>query len=232
MEKVLGGLGFPYERVVGLEGSTMAPDVSVIDPAHYARCHGRKVRPGEIGCYVSHIRALEQFLLSGADYGVIMEDDAKPLPGLRPLLERVLADETLQNWDFLKLQSRRKERHWLCESVSDDQSFGIYYTRSTGATAYMVNRKAAQAMIDKLLPMEVPWDHAFDRPGYLGLTFRMVYPAPVAIAGIGDSTIETSRPDKLFGLAKVPAVIWRVRSELGRFLWACKAYLAYRLKTR
>lgn len=232
MEDVLSELGLPYERVIGLEGTKMAPDPAVIDPDRYARCHGRKVRPGEIGCYASHIRALERFLESDADYGLILEDDARLSPDLRSLLETILADEALQTWDFLKLQSRRNERHWHCEPVSNEHCLGIYYTRSTGATAYLVNRKAAKSMVEKLLPMEVPWDHAFDRPDYLGLTFRMLYPNPVSVAGIGGSTIETSRPDKLSGLAKLPAVKWRVRSELGRFIWACKAYFSYRMKAR
>lgn len=232
MEAVLSDLGLPYERVAGIEGAKMKPDPVIIDPDDYARCHGRKVRPGEIGCYVSHIKAMERFLETRADYGLIMEDDAQPMPELRILLEQILQNQNLQKWDFLKLQSRRKEGHWLCEPITDVHSLGIYFTRSTGATAYIVNRKAAQSMIEKLLPMQVPWDHAFDRPDYLGLTFRMVYPHPVTFVGIGDSTIETSRPDKLTGLAKLPAVKWRIRSELGRFLWACKAYLAYRFQVR
>ncbi|WP_366525747.1 glycosyltransferase family 25 protein, partial [Planktotalea sp.] len=39
---------------------------------------GRDVNGGEIGCYFSHIRALENFLETGAPYGFVLEDDMLP----------------------------------------------------------------------------------------------------------------------------------------------------------
>ena len=229
MEEQLTALGFPFERFAALDGSTLETGPAEIDPDHFAKCHGRLVRPGEIGCYLSHIRALERFLQSEADYGLIFEDDAEISPDLREILDEVVQRDKLQDWDFLKLQTRRNTFQTLCQPIKDDYSLGICYSRSTGATAYMVTRQGAQKMVERLLPMETPWDHAFDRPHFLGLRFKIVYPYPVTCARLGSSTIETSKPIKLSGLSKLPALWWRSKSEIGRLVWSVKDFLVYKL---
>ena len=37
---------------------------------------GRSIQPGEVGCFLSHIKALEAFISSKSDFAVILEDDA------------------------------------------------------------------------------------------------------------------------------------------------------------
>ena len=37
---------------------------------------GRSIQPGEVGCFLSHIKALETFISSKSDFAVILEDDA------------------------------------------------------------------------------------------------------------------------------------------------------------
>ena len=39
---------------------------------------GRGLQPGEVGCYLSHKKAVEQFLSTDATYAIIFEDDAIP----------------------------------------------------------------------------------------------------------------------------------------------------------
>lgn len=39
--------------------------------------HDRSLRTGEIGCYLSHIKALKNFISSNAKYAIIFEDDVK-----------------------------------------------------------------------------------------------------------------------------------------------------------
>ena len=42
---------------------------------------GRGLQPGEVGCYLSHKKAIEQFLSTDARYAIIFEDDAIPNEG-------------------------------------------------------------------------------------------------------------------------------------------------------
>lgn len=72
----LSEAGIPYRMVEADDGE---------DPSLLERCevdfeaflalHGRDILPGEIGCYLSHLRALEAITSSGDDYGIVMEDD-------------------------------------------------------------------------------------------------------------------------------------------------------------
>ena len=43
---------------------------------------GRGLQPGEVGCYLSHKKAIEQFLSTDAPYAIVFEDDAIPNEGL------------------------------------------------------------------------------------------------------------------------------------------------------
>ena len=39
---------------------------------------GRSIQKGEVGCFLSHKKALEKFLTTEAKYAVVFEDDAVP----------------------------------------------------------------------------------------------------------------------------------------------------------
>ena len=63
-------------RVEAVDGRTVPErDWVDVDIAEFHRQNGRKLLPGEYGCYRSHIHALEVFCESGEPYGVILEDD-------------------------------------------------------------------------------------------------------------------------------------------------------------
>ena len=55
----------------------------VADLPHYApqaalRSMGRALTGGEVGCFISHVEAAQQFLETGAPYGLVLEDDMHP----------------------------------------------------------------------------------------------------------------------------------------------------------
>ena len=124
------------------------------------------------------------------------------------LISKVIDEYQDGDWDFLKLQSRRKTKNIKIRKIDNKYSFAICFTRSTGATAYIVNRFGAKQMVDKLLPIETPYDHAFDRPFFLKIRVRAIYPYPVELiqehAEI--STIETSKPLKKKGFSLVESI--------------------------
>lgn len=68
--------GLSFKRVSAFDGRRLTPTSY---PAYNdARCRsymGRSMTGGEIGCYVSHQRAAQQFLDTDAQFGVVLEDD-------------------------------------------------------------------------------------------------------------------------------------------------------------
>ena len=63
------------KRIPAIDGIELNIDKEADD----ATCKyemGRSIQPGEVGCFLSHIKALEAFISSKSDFAVILEDDA------------------------------------------------------------------------------------------------------------------------------------------------------------
>lgn len=87
----LQSAGIPFRRLPAFDGRGKRPeDLPLYDPAAALRSFGRKLTGGEIGCFLSHLEAARQFLQSGADYGLVLEDDADIPAGASEILTRLL----------------------------------------------------------------------------------------------------------------------------------------------
>ena len=93
-----------------------------------------------------------------------------------------------------------------------------------------MNRKAAKAYNQGLLPMSLPYDHEFDKGWSYGIKVRAVTPfvvihneqAPTTI--VATSTISRKLP----GLQRIPAYGYRLKTELCRLGYAVSQYLSAR----
>jgi GR25 family glycosyltransferase involved in LPS biosynthesis len=67
--------GVPYNTIEAVDG-TKARDICdwEVDLEAFRKIYAREIRPGEIGCYASHLKALETIVSNGG-YGIVMEDD-------------------------------------------------------------------------------------------------------------------------------------------------------------
>ncbi len=52
--------------------------------------------------------------------------------------------------------------------------------RLKGAGAYLIDRRAAETLLARLLPMRLPYDHAIDREWFWGLRAGYILPFPVS----------------------------------------------------
>ena len=83
----------------------------------------------------------------------------------------------------------------------------------------LFNRHAAKVLVDKLLPMRLPYDHALERVWLFGFKLRVVTPSPCPsdtglATTIGDRT--HLRKFKLPVYQRLPAMLFRLRNELLR----------------
>ena len=67
--------GMAFERVDAVDGRQLPGDELARFGLGWHRKYFQPLRPGEIGCYLSHVRALERFLASDHDAALIVEDD-------------------------------------------------------------------------------------------------------------------------------------------------------------
>lgn len=113
----------------------------------------------EIACSISHKRAMERFLESGADHGLILEDDAHIAASDFPRIHALIA--VLGNFDVLKLGGSSGNGFIFGKTIAttgDVAAIGVLKP-STGAQAYVVSRMGARKLIQRVLPISDPFDH-------------------------------------------------------------------------
>ncbi|MEF2070473.1 glycosyltransferase family 25 protein [Consotaella aegiceratis] len=216
--------GITLIRVPAIEGK-MVPEQTrrtLLDERGFKQWHGKRPMPGEYGCYASHLKALEQFLDHGAPFAAILEDDAHFGPELLPHIDEILSTD---DWDVVKLYHHRNPLIRPIRKIGVRHRLGIGTWGPTGSGAgYLVNRKAAERLIDGLRPMRLPYDVALERGWAFGLRVRAVWPNliktnPRTRASILDGGIKYSSM-KLKPWQRLPTLAFRTRDLAHRLLYA------------
>jgi glycosyl transferase family 25 len=180
MSKALDEVGLDYTRIDAVLGKNLEEPIHELDEQRFNILTGKHKSYGEIGCYLSHIKALKTFLKSDLDYALILEDDVN-LPGHLPELMNEAITYS-RHWDLLRLSSSREGKYIDIANLRFGSKL-VYNTRVLKNTgAYLINRKAAKACMDKMLPMCQPYDVAIDRDWKLGFKTACIIPFPVACA--------------------------------------------------
>lgn len=227
MADTLRALGLDWTRVPAVDGRLLPAFVPGIDPDLYWRTHGRELRSGEIGCYLSHLRAMAMFLKTSCTQAVVLEDDAVLTPEAVDIVSQITSSGAPEDWDMVKLEGHRQNLRLPLRRLSDRYTFSVLPTRPTGSAAYLVNRTAADTYLRKLLPMCVPYDHAFDRGWAMGLRVRAVSPFPIRTGEVFSTTIGgPSEPIRKIPLrSKAPTLLWRASTEFMRAVSAISAVM-------
>ncbi|NKB78706.1 glycosyltransferase family 25 protein [Ochrobactrum daejeonense] len=189
-------------RVDAVEGKLLAPDeLADFDEAGFRRCHGKIAMPAEIGCYFSHIRALEAIVQAAEPFAVIVEDDVLFTSAFQPLVSQLAG---LNGWDAVKLVNHRTAAFRPFRALNGRFSVGRCMHGPLGSSAaYVVTREGAAKLLVAIRPMRVPYDVALER-GWAGdyEIFTLDKPA-VAFSDMAISTIAAGR--STYAKSRLPA---------------------------
>ncbi len=178
VEANFGHTGIPFSRISGVNGRELELPVAEYCETRYRLYHGKRTNMAEIGCYLSHVKSLQTFLASSHEYAIICEDDTLPKRDLKSVLQAAI--DYCQTWDILRLCGGYcNARPVPYATLPHGYSLSVTFTRLSGAGAYMVNRRVAEILTRKLLPMRVPFDHALDREWFYGLRAASLTPLPI-----------------------------------------------------
>lgn len=184
-------IGFPVTRVPAVEGAKLPLPVPEYAEGRYRWFHGRPTNVREVGCYLSHIAACRAFLATSDEHGLICEDDLVLGPDFRTVLEAAL--RRCGSWNILRLTGLSAGHAVRVQALGGGYALCVNFGRLKGAGAYVVDRAAAQAFVARLVPMWLPWDHAFDREWCFGLRAASVQPFPISQTDSGfKSSIQKS----------------------------------------
>jgi glycosyl transferase family 25 len=178
MKKTLDEVGLAHTRIEAVLGKNLEEPIDEFNERRFNVLTGKHKNYGEIGCYLSHIKALTEFLKSDSDYALILEDDVNLPDHLPEQIDEAIAHS--QHWDLLRLSSSRDGEYLKIANMSFNSEL-VYNTKVLKNTgAYVINRKAAKACVDKMLPMRLPYDVALDRDWDFGFKTACIIPFPVA----------------------------------------------------
>jgi GR25 family glycosyltransferase involved in LPS biosynthesis len=121
---------------------------------NYRRSHHEIATMGAVGCSLSHIEIWTKFLKTGANYCLVMEDDAiiteTSLNGINELIPKLPA-----NWGIWLLGCYKA--NVVYESMAEKPWNRIY--NFTASHAYLMTRAAAKILLADALPIESHIDH-------------------------------------------------------------------------
>lgn len=166
-------LGLRIIRVPGVLGKDVI--LPPVDLEGYRRLNagGGPPKAGEIGCYLSHIKAMEVFLGSQEPWCIIMEDDAvlksDSLSALKCLGEA-------KTWDVAKLFYFHYGFPLRMHQLGERHHLTLHLARTTSSAAYAITREAALKFTTHLLPIREPIDHALDQGWRSELRIRALHP--------------------------------------------------------
>lgn len=178
VKTLMAPTGIRYERVQAVVGRQLQLPIAEFSESQYRRFHGKKPNFGQIGCFLSHIKSMRLFLETNEQFAMICEDDITPSRNLKSIVENAIERQEL--WDVLRLSGFHNAHPQTVCPLVEGYSLAVNMTRLCGTGAYIVTRHAAEALLQHMLPMRVPVDHALDREWFYGLRALCVDPLPIA----------------------------------------------------
>ncbi|WP_287886390.1 MULTISPECIES: glycosyltransferase family 25 protein [Paracoccus] len=226
--------GIAFERVPAFDGRALQVDeFPDYDPAGAMAYMGRPLRGGEIGCYLSHLDCARRFLDSGAEYGVVFEDDMQLKPGFAEGL-RILSDwldRHDRDWDLINIGAGQ---HKIFTPVMGFEVAGRHHELTRAhyfpmtATGLIWSRQGAETFVSTHRRITAGVDNHFRH--WLTRSDRglAVWPPLVTTTGV-ESQIEDGKGKRsatgrhpLYGLIKQrrqlvnKLIAWRHKRRLAR----------------
>ena len=217
MEERLSNIGIDYIRISAIDGRNYKPTEHEYNERLYKRYCGRKTSREEIGCYLSHYKAIECFIKSGKRYALILEDDAVFNSDFVKILNKLVSIDHF--WDFVKFNTGRDYGFGNVAVKKLFKEYKLYasFFPKAFAAAYIINRKAAKSLYAKLLPMFVPYDHEMIKFWKYDIRQYSIFPSPVRVE-YKDSFIGTYGKESLkFPFYKrISVLFYRIFTQIVR----------------
>ena len=226
----LAAADIPYQRIPGFDASREDLSQCRIDLKAFQKTHGRsEPRKGEIGCFQSHIRAIQAFLDTDKESGIIMEDDAILEPWFAQSIVQLL--KWSDAWDIVPLFYFHSGGPVKVRQFSDFQ-LSIFLTHVSSSASYIINRKAATRLLAHMDIQRACVDHALFEKWTHGLRLRGISPMPVRLSSQANiSTIGVENSGKLPLSQRYPTFIRRSVNALKIFGHAINELLGERFNS-
>lgn len=172
----LEALGIGYTRVAGIDYRELdeATIRSAIDPAPTARFK-RVLSPGEIACFLSHLKVWREIARGPAEMAWVFEDDVLFVAGARDAMLAIESGD--RDWDMVRLFCPKPIPMEDVRPLHGRHSMVLSRRYPMSTIAYAVTKPAAEHLSRVMLPFSFPVDMALKFWWVHGLCTRIVTPS-------------------------------------------------------
>ena len=218
--------GLDFSIIEAIDGKELKLPHDNFSSIKYSLLHGKKSNLGELGCYLSHLKVLKTFIESEENYALVCEDDIKIDSEIKEIVDKALNSDI--NFDLLRLSggsnpSIEKGIPIKLRQLTDKYHLALNFGFKSGTGSYLINRKAAEAILKKLKVMSLPIDHAIDRDWLLNIRSLCISPSPILLKEelhLRNSFINATKSYKLNPLIRYWAMVpYRFVNELIRIFY-------------
>jgi len=196
MEKQLQKARISFSRLSGILGDALPDELR----PYFYDSFGRPkttMKRGEIGCYASHLLALQR--IASGELGeavLVMEDDLELDQGLADLIAEARS-KAPSGWDILRLSSPSRRAYVPLAKVGDNHLLVRYSKIPNSAGAYLVTPRGAQKFLERGV-RGLTFDDDLRRPWFHEMETFGVLPPPVKAGVLASSidAVEAGRFDK------------------------------------
>ena len=220
--------GFEFQFFDAIDGRQMNvlehPDY---DAKKRRAAHGRDLKPGELGCFLSHRGIYEEIVKQDLGFALIVEDDARFDENTKDVLE-VLLDKDF-DFDIVRLLGSpkvAKGKHRKIIPILKDFWLVRLRTAPGGAHATLVSRKGAEKIVKATQKFAFPIDTVLGRSWETGIDAYSIQPG-LAVQDLSfDSAIGEERHDKTTTPKNLKFKITRLMFKLGEAIGKAWVYYA------
>lgn len=173
--------GIQYHRIQAIDGKSLIYSNKEFNKKKFRACVGKKINTNEIACYLSHYKAIEFFMKSEKEFALIFEDDVVFNDDLIKIINRLV--KIKNRWNFIKFNTARDGGIGNIAIKNIFQKYCMYASLfpKTYSGAYLIDRKSGRSLIEKLLPMSVPFDHEMIKFWKYNIRQYSIFPSPVKV---------------------------------------------------
>lgn len=147
--------------IEAIDGRNLEIDGIRFDQIYKQNNTYRKLRRGEIGCFLSHIVCWNLILNSGKSYGMVLEDDVVFVDNFKYLFNKEFKIVRDLDWDILAMARRCNNKLFdkNCEG-GEIISTNTFYPNFVGycTIAYVIKTSAIKKLIKNMFPFNKPID--------------------------------------------------------------------------
>jgi glycosyl transferase, family 25 len=217
-------------RVPAVDGTALKLPHAQYSERLYRWWHGRTPNVRELACYLSHLKAMDAFLATDENHALIGEDDLVLRPDFDAAIEAAM--QYARSWNILRVTGLSRGHPARLVRLFGDYSLCVSLGRLKGAGAYVIDRAAATAFLARLLPMRLPYDHAFDREWVVGL--RAAYITPFPASQSESDFLSSVQPGIYPKLSRARRCLttypYQAGNEMARWLFRAAHYLSFKLR--